>query len=285
MAKFFEPFPTITYNGVACKNIVKRTALSNDVRREYRSFYNFELQDGDRPDIVAHQAYNDQYFDWVVYYTNRIVDPYHGWCLSQSEFNDYIADKYGSTTNAREQISHYRVTHDDQTLTVAGYNALLPSRKKYWTAVCDEYNNALYYTRIKMELKVNTNSVVRLTGTLTNTTTADFAVGEHVTQAVNGILVASGDVARTTATTIELVNIQGTFVVGQVVGLTTDTEASIGGVEILGVTIPPDELVYWEPVSFFDAEVEHNEMKRQIQMLVPGIASRVVLDHKDLVNE
>lgn len=285
MAKFFEPFPTITYNGVACKNITKRTALTRDVRNNFAAFYNFELQDGNRPDIVAHQVYGDQYFDWVVYYANQIVDPYHGWCLSQDEFTKYIINKYNSIAEATERINHYRVKVDDATLTVAAFEVQTPGRKKYWTPVYDDAYNILFYKRVNVDWKINTNSMVRLVGTLTNTTTADFTVGEHVTQVSGGVVVAAGDVVRCTSTTLELINISGTFSVGQVTGSSSDTVASIGEVEVVGVTIPEDELSFWEPVSFYEYEYQLNEDRRDIKMIVPNIAAQIVGTHKDLVNE
>lgn len=285
MAKFFEPMPTISYNGVRCKNITQRTTLTKQVRENYASFYEQTLRDGDRPDIVAYEAYGDQYYDWLCYYSNEIVDPYHGWFLDQDNFDKYIISKYGSIAEALERTCYYRVTQSDARLEKAGYDALTPLRKKYWNPVTDEVGNILYYTRVKYDWKVTTNQFIRLTASLNETNVKNFVVGEHITQVVNGSIVASGDVVRVTATMLELQHIQGTFVVGNVTGMTSDTVASIGAVENIGVTIQPDELVYWEPVSYYIHEQELNEEKRKIKLLVPSVATQTVRAHEELVNE
>lgn len=285
MGKFFKPMPNITYNGVPCKNITQRTILTRQVRDAYASFYEHTLLDGERPDVVAHKAYGDQYYDWLCYYANEIVDPYHGWFLNEKDFNEYITIKYGSLAQAVERICYYRVKQSDATLDVSGYAALTAARKKYWTPIIDEIGNVLKYTRINHDWKTTTNQLVRLTASLNETDTSNLTIGEHVTQTVGGAVTASGDVVRTTATTVELQHIQGTFVVGNVIGMTSNVTVSVGGVENLGVTIPPDELVYWEPVSFFTHEQELNEQKRNIKLLVPSVATQTVRAHEEMLNE
>lgn len=285
MAKFFQPMPIIEYNGTLCKNITQRTLLTRQVREQYASFYERTLQDGERPDVVAYKEYNDQYFDWLCYYSNEIVDPYHGWILDEDNFNKYIISKYGSLAEAAERTAYYRVKISDDNISVSAYNALAPLRKKYWQPHLDEAGNVLNYVRTRHELKISTNALVRLTASLNETAIPSFIVGEHVTQTTNGAVTASGDVVRVTDTTIELQHIQGTFVVGNVVGMSSDTTASIGGVLDMGYTIPADEAVYWEPVSYFTHEQELNEQKRTIKMLLPAVAAQAVRAHEDLLNE
>lgn len=286
MAKFFEVRPTIMYNGVQCKNITQRTTLTQEVQRAYTAFYDYYIQDGERPDVVAYKAYGDQYYDWLVYYSNGVVDPYHGWFLSDVDFAKYIANKYGSVAEADERIAYYRVSHTDQKLTAEEYNSLLPRRKKYWRPVIDDVNaKPLYYERMATEHKVNTNQLVQLTAALNETRMAKLSVGEHVTQVVNGVLVASGDVVRVTETTADIANIDGSFVVGVVTGMSTDTVVNVGGVSNVGVSIHPDELIYWEPVTYFMHEQEINESRRVISMLVPAVATQAVRAHEEKVNE
>lgn len=285
MAKFFQPMPIIEYNSTLCKNITQRTLLTRKIREGYASFYERTLQDGERPDVVAYKEYGDQFFDWLCYYSNEIVDPYHGWVLSEDNFNKYIISKYGSLAEAVERTAYYRVTSSDENISVSAYNALTSLRKKYWRPFLDEADNILYYVRVKSDLKVATNAFVRLTASLNETATVKFAIGEHVTQTIGGAVTASGDVVRITATTLELQHIQGTFVAGSVVGMSSDTTASIGGVLDIGYCIPTDEAVYWEPVSYFTHEQELNEQKRKIKMLLPAIASQAVRSHEDLLNE
>lgn len=284
MANFFKPMPVVYYNGVPCKNITQRTLLTKQVRDSYAAFYEYTLQDGDRPDVVAHKHYGESFYDWLCYYSNQTVDPYHGWFLDEDSFNKYIISKYGSLIEATERTAYYRVKKSDETLSIQGYQALTALRKKYWTPYTDEVGNVLYYTRIPHDLKISTNALVTLTASLNETNASKFTIGEHVTQTVSGAVVAAGDVVRVTDTTLELQHIQGTFVAGNVVGMSSDTTASIGNVDVIGVTIQPDELVYWEQVSYFTHEQELNEEKRKIKMLIPSVATQTVRAHEELLN-
>lgn len=285
MAKFFEPMPVITYNDTQCKNLTQRTLLTKQVRNSYSSFYERTMQDGERPDVVAYKEYGDSFLDWICYYSNDIVDPYHGWLLNEENFNKYIISKYGSLAQAVERTAYYRVTKSDQKLSLSGYSALTARRKKYWKPFADEVGNVLYYERVEQDLKVATNAFVKLTASLNETRTINFTVGEHVTQVTGGSITAAGDVVRVTSTTIELQHIQGTFVAGNITGMSSDTVASIGEVMDIGITIPYDEAVYWEPVSFFTHELELNEQKRKIKLLLPAVATQTARAHEDLVNE
>lgn len=285
MAKFFEPMPLIEHSGTICKNITQRTVLTRQVRDNTVAFYERTLQDGERPDTVAYKEYGDQFFDWLCYYSNGIVDPYHGWLLDEQNFNKYIVSKYGSLARAVEQTAYYRVKASSETIAISAYAALTAARKKYWTPYTDDVGNIMYYVRTKNNSKVATNAFVRLTASLNETAVSKFVIGEHVTQVVGGVIGASGDVVRVTDTTVELQHIQGTFVAGNVTGMTSDNVASIGEVFNIGVTIPPDELIYWEPVSYFIHEQEMNEQKRKIKMIVPSVATQTARAHEDLLNE
>lgn len=286
MAKFFEPRPAITYNGVQCKNITQRTTLTQEVKRAYTAFYEYYLEDGERPDVVAHKAYGDQYYDWLVYYSNGVVDPYHGWFLSDVDFAKYITNKYGSVAEADERVAFYRVMYNDSKLTVEEYNALLKRRKKYWTPVLDSTGTSpLYYERVRLDWKVATNKIVQLSAALNETRMPNLVVGEHISQVVGGAVVASGDVARVTETTVDVQNVTGTFVANNITGMTSDTVVSIGGTVDIGVSIHPDELIYWEPVTYYLHEQEMNEQRRVISMLVPAVATQAVRAHEEKVNE
>jgi Base plate wedge protein 53 len=284
MANFFKPMPIVYYNGIPCKNITQRTLLTKQVRDSHVAFYEYTLQDGDRPDVVAHKNYGDAFYDWICYYSNGTVDPYHGWFLDEDSFNKYIVSKYGSLAEATERTAYYRVSKSDDTLSTSGYNALTARRKKYWTPYTDDVGIILYYVRISHDLKISTNALVTLTASLNETSLPDFVVGEHVTQTINGVVTAAGDVVRATPTTLDVQHIQGTFVAGNITGMSSDITASIGGATSIGVTIEPDELIYWEQVSCFTHEQELNEQKRKIKMLTPSVATQTVRAHEELLN-
>lgn len=113
MAFFFRPYPTVAYRvpktnkTVTATNITKRFGIANFLNNAQATFDEYYVQDGERPDIVAHQYYGDQTLDWLVLLTNEIHDPYFQWTLSYEQFHQYIRQKYGSVEYALSTVHHY----------------------------------------------------------------------------------------------------------------------------------------------------------------------------------
>lgn len=284
MAKFFEKFPTEIYNGVECKLITTRTALSAETKRAYTAFYDVDVKSGERPDTISHQIYGDPYYDWLVYYANGIVDPYYQWCLDDQSLEKTIEIKYGSLAEAKERIAFYRVKHGDETLTTAAYESLAQNVKKYWSPVTDEANTVLYYERTKNDNTINTNRICTLTGSITETRVSELLVGERVTQTTSGRVTASGQVLHVSNTVVAVGSVEGDFVVGSIESASSDLVIQIGEVATIGYTLPEEERVYWEPVTFYEYEVEQNEQYRRIRALVPVVADVIVTKHEELMN-
>jgi hypothetical protein len=284
MAKFFEKFPTRKYNGVDCKLITTRTALSTETKRSYTAFYDVDVKNGDRPDTVSDQIYGDSYYDWLIYYANGIVDPYYQWCLDDESLEKTIEHKYGSLAEAKERIAFYRVKSSDETITTSAYASLAQGVKKYWTPVIDDANTALYYKRAELDHTINTNRICTLTGTVTETNVSNLLSGERVTQTTAGRVTASGQVLHVDAKIVTLGSVEGEFVVGTVTGASSSISLQIGEVATTGYTLPEEERIYWEPVTFYEYEVEQNEQYRHIRALVPAVADVIVTKHEELVN-
>ncbi len=284
MAKFFEKFPTQVYDGVNCKLITTRTALSASTREQYLAYNDVPVQSGDRPDTISYQLYDDQYLDWLVYYANGIVDPYYQWCLDDESLQKTIEVKYGSIAEAQERVLFYRVKRDDSTIDTAAYNSLASSAKKYWEAVINEAGAVLYYKRSAQQYTVNTNQLVKLTGTITEINISKLANGERVTQVTQGRVTASGQILHIVDNVVTVGCIEGTFVPGAMTGASTEVQVQIGEVQVLGYSIPEAERSYWEPVTCYEYEVEQNEQYRTIKALVPGAATVAASKHEELLN-
>jgi len=285
MAKFFAKFPLIRYDGSLCKNITSRTRLSEEVKRTYSAFYDTTIRDGERPDTVAFRSYRDPYYDWLLYYANGVVDPYYQWCLSDDSLQESIVQKYGSIAEAQERIAFYRVRRSDSSIPIEGYTALTAGQKKYWHGVTDEVGTVLYYQRITTNNTARTNSIVVLNKSLTDTNMGLLQKGERVIQTTGGIVTASGQVDWVNDSQAYLICITGAFTAGTVVGAASGVTALVGSAQLIGYAIPLEELAYWEPVSYYDYEVEENELYRNIRVLVPQVADVVVKRHDELINE
>jgi hypothetical protein len=135
MAFYFRPHPTIPYRipgtkqTIAATDITRRFSVANFVRNANVNFDEYYVQDGERPDTVAYDYYDDETMDWLVLLANEIHDPYYEWPLSYEQFNLYIAQKYGSTRAAYQTIHHYeQILQEKQLVIESGIQRILPEK-------------------------------------------------------------------------------------------------------------------------------------------------------------
>ena len=105
--EYFKNFPRIEYNTKICRNIISRPRLKESILSNPLSFYNYVIEDDMRPDQVASAYYNDPELMWLIFLANDIIDPYHQWPLSYSQFIENLKNKYGTVEVAKSTILHY----------------------------------------------------------------------------------------------------------------------------------------------------------------------------------
>lgn len=103
--RYFEVFPKISIvdqnnNSMLYTNIMARVNLIPSLINNPSLFYQYDYQEGDRPDIVANKYYNNPYRYWIFLYGNNIYDPFWDLPISDLNFSVYLNDKYGASANA-----------------------------------------------------------------------------------------------------------------------------------------------------------------------------------------
>ena len=110
---YFTYFPTIGYDVRGKKNdssVQRITDILKRVRKKLEIinlafFEEYFVQDGDTPESLAHQVYNDSQLHWVILYTNYMTNPYYDWPLTYFDLKKFVDKKYGvANINA---IHHY----------------------------------------------------------------------------------------------------------------------------------------------------------------------------------
>ena len=101
MAKFFIYYQKTFYtsnnntSGVdAVTNIIARFAFEKKLKENSLSFYPYQIQDSDTPEIIADKYYDNSERHWIVLLFNDIIDPQFDWPLNQNSIIDYIDKKY-----------------------------------------------------------------------------------------------------------------------------------------------------------------------------------------------
>lgn len=262
MARYFDRFPVIDYNGTIAKNILARVDFTDQTKKDIYSTFQFTLEEGfERPDLLSYNYYGSSQFDWMIYLTNNIVDPYYDYYKSTADFKNYINRKYGSSTNARSITKFYRTNwhNDDRLITPAQYEALQADEtlnlRKYWKPKLANTGAILGYERVKEDWIVSTNKIVLLS---LSVTPADFDIGDRVTQSSTGAH-ATVDFVDTENNTLTVKHVTGTF--------TANASEGILEVTLLNQNISDDEASYWYEVNSYEEELETNELKRNVYVL------------------
>lgn len=270
MYNYFKKLGTVSYNGDIVNNIITSIRFKDVVEKNNFIFYPYTIEEYERPDLIAEHYYGDSRYTWVVYLSNKIVDPYFEWPLSTNEFRSFIIKKYGSVEAALEKIEFYRNNWygDDSIISTSAYGALISTLKKYWSPIIGYSNAITSYERKQVDFVLETNQVVELI--LSNVT--GLSVNEKITQRTSGAVSATGFIGAIKTNSIVLKNITGAFAVtdGSVGSITNNSGSaskSVSTVTIISTPIPATELSYWEAVTAYDYENEFNESRKNIQLL------------------
>jgi len=126
MAYMFEDWPTVSYdldkkgNPLLLTNITLRFKLSELLADKTAVIYQYNVQDGERADIIAHKYYDDPSLDWVIYLINNIIDVQWQWPLDDQSFGRYIKAKYGSAEIAHQTHHQYQIVLHQQSVLFDG---------------------------------------------------------------------------------------------------------------------------------------------------------------------
>lgn len=258
MTKYFSRFPLVDYDGTPAKNILARVDFTDQSKKDIYVNFDYVLQDGStRPDVLSFNYYNSAQYDWLIYMTNNVVDPYHDYYKSQEDFKSYIVGKYGSADIARSKILFYRNdwAADESMISETIYNGLSSDIKKYWKPKLNSTNQIIGYDRVKDDWIVSTNRIVELTVTVD---ISSFNPGDIISQSstdASGVLVS-----KDVDTGLLIVqHVEGAFAVS--------TADHISSVKIIKENISTTEAGFWAPVYAYDYEEEQNELKKYISMI------------------
>jgi hypothetical protein len=132
MSNYFGKFPKIPYdiNRVpnsseyqAVTNIFLRMRMVREVLNNLSAYFVYLITEGDKPEILAEKLYKDPEAHWMILYANDIIDPVSQWPLGYNDFNNYVANKYGSIALSQTTYHHYekiitRLDNATQTTTI-----------------------------------------------------------------------------------------------------------------------------------------------------------------------
>ena len=142
---YFNYFPKIAYDVRGVENNEQYDAITNLLSRVLVKchgwadidgsahealigvchFQKYIIRDGDRPDTLADQFYDDSELHWLIMYANglSITNPWYDWPMAHGTLSKFVTKKYGAgneyLTHHYEDTNGYEVDYQDQTGAVA----------------------------------------------------------------------------------------------------------------------------------------------------------------------
>jgi len=83
-------------------SIFYRALIDDRVKSNFSLYDEYDVVDGETPEIIADRFYNNSQLHWVILMYNDIIDPRYDWVLSTNNLNLYCSSKY---TNS--QATHH----------------------------------------------------------------------------------------------------------------------------------------------------------------------------------
>lgn len=128
--KYFATLPSISQpdfngNNITVTNILTRGYLLQQLQNNIYLYYDYNIKEHDKPEIISYKYYNDQNRYWMIFYANNIMDPNSEWPLDQYNFDLYIENKYkGENDTNLDTISYTKskIHHYEQ--IIATYNSV-----------------------------------------------------------------------------------------------------------------------------------------------------------------
>lgn len=135
--QYFSTLPKIVKTGsdgtsVLMTNLMARVSIIPEILKNPLVYYQYDIQEGDTPEIIAHKYYGDSYRFWIVLFVNQIIDPQWDWPMNSTTFNNYIQNKY-QDFNPYSQTHHYEkvITQYEQSTQITTVDKIIIDETAY----------------------------------------------------------------------------------------------------------------------------------------------------------
>lgn len=168
--QYFDILPKIItpdQNGfpILMTNILSRSSIIQEFLNNPMQFYEYAIQEGDTPEIVAEKYYGDPFRYWMVLFSNQLLDPIWEWPMSYSSFLQYIDAKY-ATEAADADLTPFEYTNT----TIYSYKKIITTIENYTkletikeVSITQDAYNSLVETTTTYNIPGGTSCTVSIT--------------------------------------------------------------------------------------------------------------------------
>ena len=109
---YFEKFPKTVYtldeykSGQIVTDILRRTKFVEQLVQNFAFFDEYDVQDGETPEIVADLFYNNPQLHWIILHANEIIDPRFEWPLDEYNLYRITLTKYSNADATHHYVNN-----------------------------------------------------------------------------------------------------------------------------------------------------------------------------------
>ena len=281
MTKYFDKFKIVSYNNINAVNITQRAGIANLYKQYATNFYPYTIGDGETAEQIAQDYYGDASYDWIVYFCNNIIDPYHDWPKSYVDFQNYISKKYESSPGLGDGLIVAQSTFIyNQTVPQTYY--LNTNTNAYVNSTAYAAGNYTGYTPVTLTSNVSMRSPIYAEpGTFNVSAGSNVITGNNTQFALTiaqGHSIYTANQISNNGYIANYTNFIG--VVSSVTNSTSLTLTSPSVVSYVGNTLiyQPGPLPGYTAVNIYTDEYNKNENKKYIELIDNSYVS--ILDNQ-----
>jgi len=175
---YFKSFPYTYYSlddastVQVVTNITNRVTLSDEVKTNLGLYDEYDIKDGETPELVAIRFYGNPELHWLVLHYNEIIDPRFDWPMDTNNLNRHVSGKY-TDANATHHFEDANGNYTNGNAYILSSNAF--TNFSVNDAITNNTNNGVGYITQK-----NSSSNVRIT-----ITTGGFKTGDQILKSSN----------------------------------------------------------------------------------------------------
>ena len=261
---YFERFPKIYYDYEIGKNtdikivtdITRNVRVIKDVLSNITLYDEYDIKEGETPEIIADKFYGSPLYHWVVMLTNERYDYVNDFPLPYAELEKHVKEKYGTRVVDFEANNLLIINIENNLFTINDH--------KFNTTDIVEYSNnggtnigGLFNTKRYNIIKINDNQ---------------FKLALNRKDAINGIEINLSSLGSG----LHSLTINNQY-------QTHHYEDSNGNIVNENYINVRGESEQTYPVSNYEYEERLNESKRRIKIISPSLLPLILKNFEDII--
>lgn len=157
MPRYFNYFPKTLYgyqegSADAVTNLTAKAKFEDKFMDTSVAFYEYTVSDGQTPELIAGEIYDDTEKHWSILMVNDVINPQNDWLMDQKSLTLYIDKKYRDRAN---------LSNNETGLEWAQEN-----NHSYYKI--ETQTNKTYDTKVVTKIEIDQNTFANLTSSTTD---------------------------------------------------------------------------------------------------------------------